>query len=185
MTLVSALTEVTDYLLLATSLAVRGIPLNVSLQEDVMLPVSGPAATFSGSAVEYDASEEAIFYNDRGRRLVYQSRRNGTGEVARCSAHQTAAVVVVDAPFVYQGLGGSSRWQLMASIYSQDFCIQSLDLYCYCALPTRTHTLFHALWTNVHIVSRFGPKWLLNALNVNICVNACNGGGLSSPFQWR
>jgi len=109
MTLFSALTEVTDYLLLATSLAVRGIPLNVSLQEDVMLPVSGPAATFSGSAVEYDASEEAIFYNDRGRGLVYQSRRNGTGEVDRCSAHQTAVVVVVDAPFVYQGMGGSNR----------------------------------------------------------------------------
>lgn len=69
-----------DYLLLATSLAVRGIPLNVSLQEDITLPLTGLGSTLSGSAVEYDGNEEAIFYNDRGRGLVYKSNLNGTSE---------------------------------------------------------------------------------------------------------
>ncbi|KAK0146057.1 Low-density lipoprotein receptor-related protein 2 [Merluccius polli] len=70
--------EVKDYLLLATSLAVRGVPLNVSLQEDVTLPLTGLALTFSGSAVEFDGGEEAVFYNDRTRGLVYKSHLDGT-----------------------------------------------------------------------------------------------------------
>lgn len=69
-----------DYLLLATSLAVRGIPLNLSLQEDVTLPLTGLGTSLSGSAVEFDGNEGAIFYNDRSRGLVYKSNLNGTGE---------------------------------------------------------------------------------------------------------
>ncbi|TMS22544.1 Low-density lipoprotein receptor-related protein 2 [Larimichthys crocea] len=70
--------KVKDFLLMATSLGVRGIPLNLSLQEDITLPLSGLGASFSGSAVEFDANEEAIFYNDRSRGLVYKSNLNGS-----------------------------------------------------------------------------------------------------------
>uniref|UniRef100_A0A3Q3MKS2 Low-density lipoprotein receptor-related protein 2 n=1 Tax=Mastacembelus armatus TaxID=205130 RepID=A0A3Q3MKS2_9TELE len=72
--------KVKDYLLLATTMAIRGIPLNVSLQEDITLPLTGLGASFSGSAVEFDGNKEAIFYNDRSRGLVYQSNLSGTGE---------------------------------------------------------------------------------------------------------
>lgn len=69
-----------DYLLVATSLGVRGIPLNVSLQEDVTLPLSGQGDYFAGSAVEFDSKEETIFYNDRGTNLVYKSNLDGSGK---------------------------------------------------------------------------------------------------------
>uniref|UniRef100_A0A3B3E196 Low-density lipoprotein receptor-related protein 2 n=1 Tax=Oryzias melastigma TaxID=30732 RepID=A0A3B3E196_ORYME len=72
---------VKDYLLLATSLAVRGIPLNLSLQEDITLPLTGLGTSLSGSAVEYDGNEGAIFYNDRSRGLVYKSNLNGTQQI--------------------------------------------------------------------------------------------------------
>lgn len=68
-----------DFLLIASALAVRGIPLNLSLQEDLTLPLSGLAASFSGSAVEFDGKKETVFYNDRSRGLVYKSNLNGTG----------------------------------------------------------------------------------------------------------
>uniref|UniRef100_A0A672JCA6 Low density lipoprotein receptor-related protein 2b n=1 Tax=Salarias fasciatus TaxID=181472 RepID=A0A672JCA6_SALFA len=72
--------KVKDYLLLATSLGIRGIPLNISLQEDVTLPLTGLGSTMSGSAVEFDSNEESIFFNDRSRGLVYKSDLEGTGE---------------------------------------------------------------------------------------------------------
>lgn len=65
--------------MIATSLAVRGIPLTLSVQEDLTLPLSGLATSFSGSAVEFDGKNENIFYNDRSRGLVYKSNLNGTG----------------------------------------------------------------------------------------------------------
>nr|XP_046225254.1 LOW QUALITY PROTEIN: low-density lipoprotein receptor-related protein 2 [Oncorhynchus gorbuscha] len=70
--------KVRDYLLLATQYAVRGIPLNVSLQEDVTLPLTGLGVTFSSSAVEFDGNEEAVFYNDRSRQIIYKSNTNGS-----------------------------------------------------------------------------------------------------------
>uniref|UniRef100_A0A6Q2Z9A5 Low-density lipoprotein receptor-related protein 2 n=1 Tax=Esox lucius TaxID=8010 RepID=A0A6Q2Z9A5_ESOLU len=70
--------KVRNYLLLATEYAVRGIPLNVSLQEDVTLPLTGLAPTFSCSAVEFDGNEEVVFYNDRSRQIVYKSNINGS-----------------------------------------------------------------------------------------------------------
>uniref|UniRef100_A0A3P8ZIX3 EGF-like domain-containing protein n=1 Tax=Esox lucius TaxID=8010 RepID=A0A3P8ZIX3_ESOLU len=70
--------KVRNYLLLATEYAVRGIPLNVSLQEDVTLPLTGLAPTFSCSAVEFDGNEEVVFYNDRSRQIVYKSNINDT-----------------------------------------------------------------------------------------------------------
>lgn len=66
-------------MLLGTTLGVRGIPLKSSLQEDVILPLSGLSGTFSGSAVEFDSNDGTIFYNDRSRELVYKSSLNGTG----------------------------------------------------------------------------------------------------------
>lgn len=65
---------------MATSLGVRGIPLNLSLQEDIIPPLSGLGTSFAGSAVEFDGNEETLFYNDRSRGLVYKSNLNGTGE---------------------------------------------------------------------------------------------------------
>lgn len=65
---------------MAYAQAVRGIPLNVSSQEDVTLPLAGMAETFSGSAVEYDGAVETVFYNDRMRQLIYKSAINGTSE---------------------------------------------------------------------------------------------------------
>uniref|UniRef100_A0AAQ5Z5D7 Low-density lipoprotein receptor-related protein 2 n=1 Tax=Amphiprion ocellaris TaxID=80972 RepID=A0AAQ5Z5D7_AMPOC len=73
--------KVKDYLLVGTSLAVRGIPLNLSLQEDVTLPLSGLGTSFSGSAMEFDGNEESIFYNDRSGGLIYKSNLNGTGKL--------------------------------------------------------------------------------------------------------
>ncbi|XP_047465711.1 low-density lipoprotein receptor-related protein 2 [Mugil cephalus] len=70
--------KVKDFLLVASSLAIRGIPLNFSLQEDITLPLTGLGSTFSGSAVDYDGKEAAIFYNDRSKGLIYKSNLNGT-----------------------------------------------------------------------------------------------------------
>ena len=67
-------------MLVATSLAVRGIPLNLSLQEDITLPLSGLGTSFYGAAVEFDGNDETIFYNDRSKGLIYKSNLNGTGE---------------------------------------------------------------------------------------------------------
>lgn len=75
-----SLSEIRDYLLVASAQAVRGIPLNVSSQEDVTLPLAGVAQSFSGSGVEYDASVETVFYNDRMRQLIYRSPINGTSK---------------------------------------------------------------------------------------------------------
>lgn len=72
-----------DFLLVATAYAVRGIPLNTSLQEDVTLPLTGLAVTFSASGVEYDGSQEAVFYNDRSRSIIYKGAVNGTRKLAR------------------------------------------------------------------------------------------------------
>lgn len=69
-----------DYLLVASSLAVRGIPLNLSTQEDITLPLTGLGASFSGSAMEFDGNEGTIFYNDRSKGLIYKSNLNGSGE---------------------------------------------------------------------------------------------------------
>lgn len=76
---------------MANAQAVRGIPLNVSSQEDVTLPLAGMAETFSGSGVEYDGSVETVFYNDRMRQLIYKSLINGTSE----SLENTQLFVVV------------------------------------------------------------------------------------------
>lgn len=64
---------------MGTSLGVRGIPLKLSLQEDVMLPLAGISGTFSGSAMEFDGNDGTIFYNDRSRGLIYKSSLNGPG----------------------------------------------------------------------------------------------------------
>lgn len=76
---------------MANAQAVRGIPLNVSSQEDVTLPLAGMAETFSGSGVEYDGSVETVFYNDRMRQLIYKSPINGTSE----SLENTQLFVVI------------------------------------------------------------------------------------------
>lgn len=78
---------------MATSLAVRGIPLNLSLQEDLILPLSGLATSFSGSAVEFDGKQETIFYNDRSRGLVYKSNLNGTSNYFFLSVYYNEAAL--------------------------------------------------------------------------------------------
>lgn len=72
--------KVKDFLMIATSLGVRGIPLDFSLQEDVILPLTGLGTSFAGSAVEFDGNDETIFFNDRSKGLVYQSNLDGTDQ---------------------------------------------------------------------------------------------------------
>uniref|UniRef100_A0A3B4FXS2 Low-density lipoprotein receptor-related protein 2 n=1 Tax=Pundamilia nyererei TaxID=303518 RepID=A0A3B4FXS2_9CICH len=72
---------VKDYLLVASSLAVRGIPLNLSTQEDITLPLTGLGASFSGSAMEFDGNEGTVFYNDRSKGLIYKSNLNGSQQI--------------------------------------------------------------------------------------------------------
>ncbi|KAJ8414276.1 hypothetical protein AAFF_G00051460 [Aldrovandia affinis] len=72
--------KLTDFLLVATQTAVRGIPLNLSQQADVTLPLSGLGPTFSSSAVEFDGNEETVLYNDRSRSLIYKAAVNGTNQ---------------------------------------------------------------------------------------------------------
>lgn len=70
--------------MIATSLGVRGIPLDFSLQEDVILPLTGLGTSFAGSAAEFDGNDETVFFNDRSKGLVYQSNLDGTGKPLLC-----------------------------------------------------------------------------------------------------
>ncbi|MBN3296498.1 LRP2 protein, partial [Amia calva] len=66
-----------EFLLVLSRPALRGIPLNVSKQEDVILPLTASPSFFSG--VEFNAKEETIYFNDRNQRLIYKANSSGTG----------------------------------------------------------------------------------------------------------
>uniref|UniRef100_W5N103 Low-density lipoprotein receptor-related protein 2 n=1 Tax=Lepisosteus oculatus TaxID=7918 RepID=W5N103_LEPOC len=69
--------KVKKFLLMSSGVAVRGIPLNVSTQEDIILPLTASPSFFTG--VDYDGKEETIYFADRMRGVVYQAGVNGTG----------------------------------------------------------------------------------------------------------
>lgn len=66
------------FLLFSSNLAVRGIPLTLSHQTDVILPVTGSSSVFLG--IDFDAYEKAIFFSDTKKNIIYRQKLDGTGE---------------------------------------------------------------------------------------------------------
>ncbi|XP_057682782.1 low-density lipoprotein receptor-related protein 2 [Corythoichthys intestinalis] len=87
--------EVKNYLLVATHTALRGIPLQVSLQ-DVTLPLTGLGSSFYGSAVEFDGKEKVLFYNDKSRGTIYKSSLNGSAQEILTSYRTSADTMAYD-----------------------------------------------------------------------------------------
>lgn len=69
---------VRQFLLFSSQLAVRGIPFNLSSQEDVILPVTGTPSYFVG--VDFSAEDDAIFFSDTAKDIIYKQKVDGTGE---------------------------------------------------------------------------------------------------------
>ncbi|KAI4544121.1 hypothetical protein MG293_004387 [Ovis ammon polii] len=65
------------FLLFSSNLVVRGIPLTLSHQTDVILPVSGSSSVFLG--IDFDAREKAIFFSDTKKNIIYRQKLDGTG----------------------------------------------------------------------------------------------------------
>lgn len=72
------LSAVRQFLLFSSQLAVRGIPFNLSSQEDVILPVTGSPSYFVG--VDFSAEDDAIFFSDTVKDIIYKQKVDGTGE---------------------------------------------------------------------------------------------------------
>ncbi|KAI1884877.1 hypothetical protein AGOR_G00214390 [Albula goreensis] len=66
-----------QFLLFSCQLAVRGIPFNLSSQEDVILPVTDPPSYFVG--VDFSAEENTIFFSDTAKDIIYRQKLDGTG----------------------------------------------------------------------------------------------------------
>lgn len=69
---------VRQFLLFSSQLAVRGIPFNLSAQEDVILPITGTPSYFVG--VDFSAEDDAIFFSDTAKDMIYKQNVDGTGE---------------------------------------------------------------------------------------------------------
>lgn len=69
---------VRQFLLFSSQLAVRGIPFNLSSQEDIILPVTGPPSYFVG--VDFSAEDDVIFFSDTAKDIIYKQKVDGTGE---------------------------------------------------------------------------------------------------------
>uniref|UniRef100_A0A8C5KSR3 Low-density lipoprotein receptor-related protein 2 n=1 Tax=Jaculus jaculus TaxID=51337 RepID=A0A8C5KSR3_JACJA len=65
------------FLLFSSQVAVRGIPLTQSTQEDVMVPITASPSFFLG--IDYDARENTIFYSDTFKDIIYKQKLDGTG----------------------------------------------------------------------------------------------------------
>uniref|UniRef100_A0A8C9SXP4 Low-density lipoprotein receptor-related protein 2 n=1 Tax=Scleropages formosus TaxID=113540 RepID=A0A8C9SXP4_SCLFO len=72
---------VRQFLLFTCQLAVRGIPFNLSTQEDIILPITGTPSFFVG--VDFSAEDDAIFFSDTAKNIIYKQKVDGTGEVNR------------------------------------------------------------------------------------------------------
>ncbi|XP_035811393.2 low-density lipoprotein receptor-related protein 2a isoform X1 [Amphiprion ocellaris] len=68
---------VRQFLLFSSQLAVRGIPFNLSSQEDIILPVTGSPSYFVG--VDFSAEDDAIFFSDTAKNIIYKQKVDGTG----------------------------------------------------------------------------------------------------------
>lgn len=66
------------FLFFSSDVAVRGIPLTLSHQADVILPVTGGASVFVG--IDFDAQEKAIFFSDTTKDMICKQKIDGTGE---------------------------------------------------------------------------------------------------------
>ncbi|XP_069081387.1 low-density lipoprotein receptor-related protein 2 [Pleurodeles waltl] len=70
-------TVVKQFLLFSSQLSIRGIPFNLSTQEDVILPLTGIPSNFIG--IDFDAQENTIFFSDTARDIIYKQKTDGTG----------------------------------------------------------------------------------------------------------
>ncbi|CAG5865572.1 unnamed protein product [Menidia menidia] len=68
---------VRQFLLFSSQLAIRGIPFNLSSQEDIILPVTGSPSYFVG--VDFSAEDDAIFFSDTAKDIIYKQKVDGTG----------------------------------------------------------------------------------------------------------
>uniref|UniRef100_F7CLL4 Low-density lipoprotein receptor-related protein 2 n=1 Tax=Monodelphis domestica TaxID=13616 RepID=F7CLL4_MONDO len=68
---------VRQFLLFSSQLAVRGIPFNLSTQEDVIIPVTGSPSYFVG--IDFYAQEDTIFFSDTTKDMIYKQKIDGTG----------------------------------------------------------------------------------------------------------
>lgn len=83
---------VRQFLLFSSQLAVRGIPFNLSSQEDIILPVTGSPSYFVG--VDFSAEDDAIFFSDTAKNMIYKQKVDGTGErLAGCPS-----LIVMECP---------------------------------------------------------------------------------------
>lgn len=72
------LSAVRQFLLFSSQLAVRGIPFNLSTQEDIILPVTGTPSYFVG--VDFSAADDSIFFSDTVKDIIYKQKVDGTGK---------------------------------------------------------------------------------------------------------
>nr|XP_023693317.1 low-density lipoprotein receptor-related protein 2 [Paramormyrops kingsleyae] len=68
---------VRQFLLFSCQLAVRGIPFNLSSQEDIILPITGTPSYFVG--VDFSAEEDTIFFSDTAKDIIYKQKVDGSG----------------------------------------------------------------------------------------------------------
>lgn len=73
---------VRKFLLFSSQLAVRGIPFNLSSQEDIILPVTGTPSFFVG--VDFSAEDNSIFFSDTAKDIIFKQKVDGTGKTAEC-----------------------------------------------------------------------------------------------------
>ncbi|GAA6077980.1 low-density lipoprotein receptor-related protein 2a isoform X1 [Tachysurus ichikawai] len=67
---------VRKFLLFSSQLAVRGIPFNLSSQEDIILPVTGTPSFFVG--VDFSAEDNSIFFSDTAKDIIFKQKIDGT-----------------------------------------------------------------------------------------------------------
>ncbi|XP_051792178.1 low-density lipoprotein receptor-related protein 2 [Erpetoichthys calabaricus] len=65
------------FLLFSSKNIIRGIPLDVSQQEDVMLPISATSSYFTG--LDYDVQQETLYFSDIYNSRLYKAKIDGTG----------------------------------------------------------------------------------------------------------
>lgn len=70
------------FLLFSSQLAVRGIPFNLSSQEDIILPVTGSPSYFIG--LDFSAEDDVIFFSDTAKDMIFKQRVDGTGKHLSC-----------------------------------------------------------------------------------------------------
>uniref|UniRef100_A0A671PYM9 EGF-like domain-containing protein n=1 Tax=Sinocyclocheilus anshuiensis TaxID=1608454 RepID=A0A671PYM9_9TELE len=67
---------VRQFLLFSSQLAVRGIPFNLSTQEDIILPITGTPSYFVG--VDFSAADNSVFFSDTVKDIIYKQKIDGT-----------------------------------------------------------------------------------------------------------